>query len=92
MAKNNVLVYGKSNCQWCDQAKLLLESYQYQYQYRNVDVDDGGRIDLKAFFDSNPKMSRTVPQIFIDGKHIGGYSQLAQYIEDTRGGYGDGAF
>jgi glutaredoxin len=34
--------------------------------------------------------ARTVPQIFMHGKLIGGFTELRAYLENTAGGYGDG--
>jgi len=89
---NKYLVYGRMNCVWCDKAKDLLERYEYRMEYRNIDLDNQFKTELKDFFDNNPDLPKTVPQVFLDGKHIGGYNELAMYIESTSGGYGDGAF
>ena len=34
--------------------------------------------------------AKTVPQIWWNDKHIGGFSELAEEIDNTRGGFGDG--
>jgi glutaredoxin 3 len=33
--------------------------------------------------------ARTVPQIFVNNNHVGGFTELRKYIEETAGGYGD---
>jgi len=86
------IIYGRDNCDWCGRAKELADSYGLPYEYRNVSLDDFAKDKLREFFQQHTELARTVPQVFIDGEHIGGYNEFAEYIENTRGGYGDGAF
>lgn len=57
------------------------------YQYLNVD-EEKNLTELKEQF---PEV-KTIPQIFIDGRHIGGYQDFTQEIENTMGNYGQGEF
>ena len=79
-------VYGKQNCNWCVKAKELLNSKGINYKYYSVG-EDVGLTEITEMF---PGVG-TVPIITIDGKRIGGYEELKEYLEETAGGYGDGA-
>ena len=69
-----IQVYGKKNCPQCEQAKALLESKSLGYEY----IDLGSNIE--AMQEAKAKGWRSVPQIAIDNKHIGGYKDLCTYL------------
>jgi glutaredoxin 3 len=65
-------IYTTPFCGYCARAKALLERKGIEYDERDVMMDDKARAEMRA------RSSRTtVPQIFIDGKHIGGSDELA---------------
>jgi len=78
------IVWSKDNCAYCDQAKALLEQRNIAYEERKIG-DGYTREDL---LEAVPT-ARTVPQIFVNNNHVGGFTELRQYIEQTAGGYGD---
>jgi glutaredoxin 3 len=80
-------VYGRPNCNWCVKAKELLNSKGINYRYNTVGEDIG----INEITEMFPGV-RTVPIIAVDGKRIGGYEELKEYLEETAGGFGDGAF
>jgi len=67
-------IYGTSSCGFCDRAKDLLESNSLEYTYQDVTMDQG----LIDMFKMNGW--KTVPQIFEDEEHIGGFDRLKRYI------------
>ena len=69
-----VLIYTKSNCPFCEKAKAWFT--QHGFGFTQVVLDDEEQ--RLAFYQkmSNGKQVRSVPQIFIDGKHIGTYNDL----------------
>ena len=67
----NIVVYTKKTCPYCLSAKVWLETREYNYQEISLD----NPADLKAFRDANPTL-KTVPQIFVDGNNIGGFTEL----------------
>jgi glutaredoxin len=77
------VIYGRENCNWCVRAKNFLEQREEEYRY--IDINDDPR--TKAFIVS--KGFKTVPQIFEDTKHIGGYKELVGHFGE--GNYGDNA-
>ena len=71
-------IYGTDYCVFCDKAKELSETYNKEYTY--IDVTETEDITA-AFFKKFPNV-RTVPQIVWEGKHIGGYTELSEWLKD----------
>jgi glutaredoxin 3 len=69
MAK--IEIYTQSWCGYCYRAKRLLESKGAEFTEIDLGVEDRTQEMLQR---ANGR--RTVPQIFIDGKHIGGSDDL----------------
>tara|TARA_B100001094_G_C17864417_1_gene639003 strand:- start:185 stop:442 length:258 start_codon:yes stop_codon:yes gene_type:complete len=67
---NKIEIYTTKNCSFCKKAKLLLDKYQV---YLEIDVEDE---DKRKLMTKRSNGLRTVPQIFINNNHIGGYDQL----------------
>ena len=73
-----IIVYSKPACQYCDKAKALLTRLGHSYTEKVVTKD----ISLEEFFKELGKTVRTIPQIVIDGEHIGSYNELTEYFAD----------
>ena len=71
-----IIVYSKPACVYCDKAKALLTRLGSKYTEKVVTKD----ISLPELFEELGKQVRTIPQITIDGKHIGGYNELTEYF------------
>ena len=69
MAK--VKIYTTPFCGYCARAKSLLDEKGAAYQEMDVMMDDKNRAEMRE----RTKRS-TVPQIFINGQHIGGSDEL----------------
>lgn len=67
-------------CPFCDRAKMLLKKRDIEFTELKVDQDVKLFEEMLAL--SNGR--RSVPQIFIDDKHIGGYDDLVDF--DMEGG------
>jgi glutaredoxin 3 len=67
-----IVIYSKDPCPYCEHAKAWLNSKQLTYTEHRVGVDGFTREDLLAAVPT----ARTVPQIIIDGKLIGGWDDL----------------
>jgi glutaredoxin len=73
-----VLIYTKDNCIWCDRAKILLDSKEISYN--EIDLsDDSERLKFYEKIGDNVK---TVPQVFIDDKRIGGFQELKVFLDE----------
>lgn len=68
----SVIIYSTLTCPYCVNAKALLTSKGVSYQEILVDADPSKRTEMLA--KSNGR--RTVPQIFINEQHIGGFDDL----------------
>ena len=67
-----VIVYTTPVCPYCVQAKRLLKERAIPFD--EIDVGDDAALREEMVQRANGK--RTVPQIFIDGAHVGGYVEL----------------
>ena len=74
MAK--VVIYSKTYCPFCVRAKNLMESKGVAFEEIMVD----SKPELFAELKKRSGMM-TVPQIFIDDKLVGGYTELAALEE-----------
>ena len=70
------IVWSKYHCPYCDQAKALLKSKGIEFEERKVG-DGYTREDL---LEAVPD-ARTVPQIFLDDKLIGGFTELKKHLQ-----------
>ena len=68
-----VEIYTKAFCGYCARAKALLESKGVAFE--EYDITMGGPRRTEMMDRSNGGL--TVPQIFIDGTHVGGSDDLA---------------
>lgn len=76
----HITVYSGPDCPYCDRAKALLNRKNAQFEEFNVKAD-AAKLDEMLERSGGRK---TIPQIFIDGKHIGGCDDL--YALDAAGG------
>lgn len=69
-----VKIFSTGTCPICDKTKTLLTKWKIPYQEVRVDLDRAGLRDMAE----TTKGARTVPQIVIDGKWIGGFTELTE--------------
>ena len=69
------VVWSKDACPFCVQAKALLESRGIEFEERNVNKDWTKEQLLEAV-----PTARTLPQIFLDDLHIGGFTDLRSHL------------
>ena len=68
---NEITIYSTLICPYCNAAKQLLNSKGLKFNEIRVDLDRQQRLEMME------KSGRTsVPQIFINGQHIGGFDDL----------------
>lgn len=73
------IVWSKYNCPFCEQAKGLLKLKGIEFEERKIG-DGWTKEDL---LESVPT-ARTVPQIFLDGKLVGGFTELKEKLNATQ--------
>jgi glutaredoxin 3 len=69
------IVWSKYHCPYCDQAKALLNQKGIQFEEKKI----GDGYTKEELLDAVPT-DRTVPQIFLDDKLIGGFNELNQFL------------
>ena len=73
-----ITIYSKNNCVFCNKAKHLVKSLGLTYTEKKMEEFDSPQ----AMLEDIGKQVRTMPQIKIDGKLVGGYNQLIEYFAD----------
>ena len=68
----NILMYSGPMCNFCDAAKRLL--VRNNLKYKEIDISKEAGLMEEMIKKANGK--RTIPQIFFDDKHVGGYQEL----------------
>ena len=71
-------IYSTGRCPMCDKTKKLLDKWGIPYTEARVDTDNAALREMSVKTDG----ARTVPQITIDGKWIGGFSELTMMHMD----------
>ena len=66
-----VVMYATRYCPYCMRARSLLDDKGVEFQEIRVDNDWEKRREMEV-----KSRRRTVPQIFIGGRHVGGYDEL----------------
>ena len=75
-----IVIYSKNNCQFCTKAKHLVKTLGLEYAEKSLEKDFGS--DPVKLVEDIGKQVRTMPQIKIDDKLVGGYNQLIEYFAD----------
>ncbi len=66
-----VQVFSKKVCPYCARAKALLTKKGVAFEETDVELDDAKRAWLVE-----ASGQRTVPQIFVDGRSLGGFADI----------------
>ena len=69
----NIVGWTKTDCVYCQLAKGALEDHGIKYKEKIIGVT----VNKQDLLNILPE-AKTVPQIFVDGKAIGGYNELMQ--------------
>jgi glutaredoxin 3 len=76
----SVTIYTGPLCNFCDAAKKLLARNNAEYKEINIATVDGAMDEMIK--KANGK--RTIPQIFIDDQHIGGYDEARALEKENK--------
>lgn len=68
----HVVMYTTAICPYCVRAKMLLQRKGVEFEERRI---EGSRDLMREMLERSRR--RTVPQIFIDDVHVGGFDELA---------------
>tara|TARA_Y100000590_G_scaffold12435_1_gene15139 strand:- start:531 stop:770 length:240 start_codon:yes stop_codon:yes gene_type:complete len=69
----NIEIYSKTNCAYCDRAKIKLQKYKPKVHMLDKDYT------REDFFNKFPN-AKTFPQIMINNEHVGGYHELEKWL------------
>jgi glutaredoxin 3 len=72
------IIWSKDNCTYCDQAKTLLTLKDIAYEEKKI----GNGYTKEQLLEAVPT-ARTVPQIIMNDKLIGGFTQLQEYLKEN---------
>lgn len=71
-----IVIWSRDNCLHCEQAKNYLKVRDIIFEERRI----GTEWTREQLLELVPN-ARTIPQIFIDDQLIGGFTELAHYLE-----------
>ena len=74
----DIVVYSTHPCPLCVKTKELLTKWNLPFEQKYIDEDRA----YMAEFSKVTNGARTVPQLTIDGKHIGGFNELTELHMD----------
>mgnify|MGYP005622477163 CR=1 FL=1 len=69
-----VTIYTGPLCNYCDAAKRLLTRNNVEYKEINIATVEGAMEEMIKKANSK----RTIPQIFFEDHHVGGYQELRE--------------
>jgi ribonucleoside-diphosphate reductase alpha subunit len=80
---NDVKVYSRDDCVYCKMAKLLLKKNNLYFNEYNLNDDITRREFYVYETERLGKDIHSVPQIYMNGEHIGGYTELRHLLRPT---------
>jgi len=72
------IVWSKYDCPYCDQAKALLKSKGIQFEEKKI----GDGYTKEELLEAVPT-ARSVPQIFLNGELVGGFTELKKKLTES---------
>ena len=76
----SVTIYTGPLCNYCEAAKRLLTRNSVDYKEINIATVDGAMDEMI----SKANGKRTIPQIFFDDQHMGGYDDVRALEKDNK--------
>ncbi len=78
----DAIVYGTKTCTWCEKVVRALKGAEdnifQKVNVTKIDVNEADNLEeMKKFAGED---ARTVPQVIINGKYIGGYTEVDRYL------------
>lgn len=83
-----------SFCQYCEMAKNLCKAKKIDFEFKPVfrKLENGERWPNEEIYDElSARLNRdnlnglTMPQIFVDNRHVGGFTEFRKYLETNNG-------
>jgi glutaredoxin 3 len=76
----NITIYTSPLCNYCEAAKRLLTRNNATYKEINIATIKGAMDEMIK----RAKGKRTIPQIFFDDQHIGGYDEVRALEKENK--------
>ena len=76
----DITIYTGPLCNYCEAAKRLLTRNNVTYNEINIATVDGAMDEMIK----KAKGKRTIPQIFFDDQHIGGYDEVRNLEKENK--------
>ena len=73
------VVWSKPACPFCVKAKNLLKNKGIEYEEKNI----AEGYNIQDLLELVPN-AKTMPQIWLDGEHLGGYEQLEAKLKEIK--------
>ncbi|MBW8191032.1 GrxA family glutaredoxin [Neiella marina] len=79
------VIFGRPGCPYCVRAKQVAEQLtekrdDFKFRYVDIHAEGISKADLSK---TVGKEVETVPQIFLDEKHVGGCTEFEQLVRDN---------
>ncbi|WP_163933331.1 GrxA family glutaredoxin [Paraferrimonas sp. SM1919] len=79
-----VVIFGRPGCPYCVRAKQLADNLtekrdDFKYRYVDIHAEGISKADLEK---TVGKPVETVPQIFVDSNHVGGFTEFDAYVTE----------
>ena len=71
------IIWTTKHCPFCEKAKQMMDNREIKYETRLVGGEDGWTLDNLLTYAPDAK---TFPQVWVEGKHIGGCDDLEAYF------------
>ena len=72
-------VYSTSKCSWCD--RVVSELTNNGIEVEKIDISGDKKLFKQMSEDAGKKVT-SVPQVVIDGKYVGGYTETERFIKN----------
>lgn len=72
------VLWSKYDCPYCDQAKMLLKNKGIEFEEKKI----GDGYTKEDLLEAVPT-ARSVPQIFLDGELVGGFTELRKKLTES---------
>lgn len=79
---DGVLVVGKDACRYCAMVRELFSENGVEHRYFNLSEHCADQEAMRTFVRSLETGSQTVPQVFVNGVYVGGYTDCKDLLED----------
>lgn len=83
------VIYSKEHCPYCTRAKALLSKLEIPYEEFIIGEPGSRELSSNQQWTTRDALlaiapnARTVPQIWVNDEHIGGYTELAEKYADA---------